>query len=86
MKTEHKEYIAVTADYSPDGDIMPVSIEFDDRKKYRIERVLSAILMSSTKHGGNEIRYSVTIRGQHEYLYLEPGKIGKWYVIRNNDT
>jgi len=78
-----RKYISVVADYAVDGTVRPVSIMFEDGPAFRVDRVISATHMSSTKTDGEETRYYVRIGDREHYLFFEDareGKASRWFV------
>ena len=72
-----KVYVSVNADFYPDGHLMPLSIIWEDGKRYDIDRVLDVRRAASLKAGGIGIRYTVRIGGKETYLFLEESR---WFV------
>ena len=77
-----KVYVAVKADFSEDGTMLPREITWEDGTVFVIDRV------TDMKAGGQGDRYTVTIKGQQSYLYFERSpnltgnNIGRWFVER----
>jgi len=79
-----REYVSVVADYAPDGTVMPVSVRFADGPAFGVDRVISAIHMSSTKQNGEETRYSVRIGDREHDIFFEDAREGeqpRWFVL-----
>jgi len=53
------------------GDIEPLSILWEDGREFFIDRILDVRQKASTKGGGMGIRYTVRIKEQEKYLYLD---------------
>ena len=70
-----KRYVAVNADYLPDGSVCPHSVVFEGRQ-YTIERIIK---VEYVKSGGTQglRRFHVLIHGKQTSLYLENER---WYV------
>lgn len=79
-----KVYVEVTADFSPDGAIRPLSLVWEDGRTFGIDRVLRIQRAASRKAGGAGIRYSCMIRGQEMQLYYEGN--GRWFVERKTQN
>lgn len=83
-----KVYVAVTASFSPDGDLVPLSLIWEDGKKYSIERVCDIRQAAAIKAGGQGDRYTITVCGKRTYLFFERSaklsgnNIGRWFVER----
>ena len=74
-----KAYVGVNARFEPDGRLFPLSITWEDGKKYRIDRVLDVRRAASLKGGGTGMRYTVRIGHFVTHLYIEDGR---WFVER----
>lgn len=72
-----KVYVAVTAEFDPDGTITPLSMVWEDGTTYEIDRVLDIRRAASLKAGGLGIRYTVRILGKETFLYYDAPK---WFV------
>ena len=72
-----KVYVDVTAKFVTTGDIIPLSIQWEDGRRFKIDRVLDIRPAASLKAGGAGIRYKCRIRGKETYLFLEENK---WFV------
>ena len=72
-----KVYVEVQLTVSPEGDVRPNTIKFEDGTVYEIDRLKHRCRAHATKVGGTGIRYTVVIRGQETYLFEDDGK---WFV------
>ena len=72
-----KVYVQVQLTVSPEGDVRPNTIKFEDGTVYEIDRLRHRCRAHATKVGGTGIRYTVVIRGQETYLFEDDGK---WFV------
>ena len=72
-----KVYVEVQLTVSPEGDVRPNTIKFEDGTIYEIDRLRHRCRAHATKVGGTGIRYTVVIRGQETYLFEDDGK---WFV------
>ena len=78
-----KVYVEVQLTVSPEGDVRPNTIKFEDGTVYEIDRLRHRCRAHATKVGGTGIRYTVVIRGQETYLFEDDGK---WFVeARGNE-
>ena len=78
-----KVYVEVQLTVSPEGDVRPNTIKFEDGTVYEIDRLRHRCRAHATKVGGTGIRYTVVIRGQETYLFEDEGK---WFVeARGNE-
>lgn len=72
-----KVFIEVTAKHTVDGQIIPLSLTWEDGAKYQIDRVLAVEKRAALKVGGAGIRYTCRIRDAQRYLFLEGNK---WFL------
>lgn len=72
-----KVFVGVQLTVSPEGDVRPNTIKFEDGTVYEIDRLKHRCRAHATKVGGTGIRYTVVIRGQETYLFEDDGK---WFV------
>lgn len=78
-----KVYVEVQLTVSPEGNVRPNTIKFEDGTVYEIDRLRHRCRAHATKVGGTGIRYTVVIRGQETYLFEDEGK---WFVeARGNE-
>lgn len=73
-----KTYVNVMVIYDPDGNVTPLSIEWEDGRIYEIDQVLDARKAASTKAGGIGMRYTVKIGRSITYLFFDC--FNKWFV------
>ena len=76
-----KQYVAVTAKYDADGNIIPLCIHWDDGRSFDIERVIDVRYAASLKAGGAGIRYTCRIKTHEKYLFLEENR---WFIERES--
>ena len=72
-----KKYVEVIADFSAEGEVMPLCIVWDTGVRYTIDRVLDARQAHSLKTGGTGIRYTIRVGGHDTYLWYEGPR---WFV------
>lgn len=72
-----KQYVSVTAKFDPDGNVTPLRINWDDGRSFDIERITDVRFAASVSTGGAGIRYTVRIKTQERYLFLEENR---WFV------
>lgn len=83
-----KVYVAVKADFSEDGTMLPREITWEDGTVFVIDRVTDIQQSAAMKAGGQGDRYTVTIKGQQSYLFFERSPnltwndLGRWFVER----
>jgi len=73
-----KKYVQVTATFSPEGQLRPLCVIWDDGEKYEIDKVKSCVRAASRKAGGVGLRYTCMIRGKETVLFYEENY--KWFV------
>ena len=76
-----KQYVAVTAKFDADGNILPLHIHWDDGRSFEIERITDVRYAASLKAGGAGIRYTCRIKAHEKYLFLEENR---WFVVNDN--
>ena len=72
-----KQYVSVTAEFDSDGNILPLYINWDDGRKFGIDRVTDVRYAASLKAGGAGIRYTCRIKNHEKYLFLEENR---WFI------
>ena len=83
-----KVYVAVKADFRPDGTILPRIITWEDGTKYKIDRILDIRQAAAAKAGGQGDRFTIQVNGKQSYLFFERNaslvgnNIGRWFVER----
>ena len=73
-----KIYVCVTAEFTPDGKLIPKSIQWEDGRVFDIQKVLDIRRAASLKAGGVGMRYTCQISGQQKYLFYEDNNL--WFV------
>ncbi|MDR0906396.1 MAG: hypothetical protein LBN00_09555 [Oscillospiraceae bacterium] len=82
MENDCKVYVAVNADITAEGQVLPRSFVWEDGVRYEIDRVLDVRRAASLKAGGAGLRYTVKIQGRERYLWLEDDGGGRWFMER----
>ena len=83
-----KVYVAVKADFSEEGSMLPREITWEDGKKFEIDRIIDIRQAPALKAGGQGDRYTIMVRGNQSYLFFERSTnltgniIGRWFVER----
>ena len=83
-----KVYVAVKADFRPDGTILPRIITWEDGTKYKIDRILDIRQAAAAKAGGQGDRFTIQVNGKQSFLFFERNaslvgnNIGRWFVER----
>lgn len=84
MPTFRRVDVGVTLRVSPNGEIRPLTITFEDGKTYEIDRLKERKRSAATKVGGTGIRYTIIIGSHQTYLFEDDGR---WFVeARNTPT
>lgn len=73
-----KIYVDVLAKFSRDGELLPVSINWEDGRKFEIDKIKDVRRAASLRAGGVGMRYTCQICGQNKYLYYEGNNM--WFV------
>ena len=61
MEQTPKVYVSITAEFSPEGKLKPLSVLWEDGRRYVIDEVTDIRRAASMKAGGAGIRYTVRI-------------------------
>ena len=72
-----KQYVGVIVRIDEDGTLLPLTVVWEDGRKFEIDEVLDRRQAASLKAGGNGIRYTVRIGHTETYLYYENPR---WFV------
>ena len=72
-----RAYVKVIVEFSPEGKIVPLFVEWEDGRKFAVDRLLDVRRAASTKVGGTGMRYTVRIMGHETYLFEDRGR---WFV------
>jgi len=72
-----KKYVPVIVRFEAEGKLRPLMIEFDESRKYPVDRVLDVRRAACESVGGVGDRYTCRIQGQERYLWFEKGR---WFV------
>ena len=73
-----KVYVEVTAKFSKDGRLLPLSVRWQDGHVYEIQRITDICRTASLKAGGAGIRYTCVIDGKQSHLFYEDNNL--WFV------
>jgi len=74
-------YVRVVVEYDEAGGVRPLSIAWEDGRRFDVDRLLDVRRAVSTKVGGQGIRYTCRIRGHEIYLFEDDGR---WFVEARN--
>ena len=72
-QTYRRMDVGVTLKVSPEGNVRPLTITFENGKTYTIDRLKERKRAAATKVGGTGIRYTVVIQNRETYLFEDPG-------------
>jgi len=72
-----KKDIAVIAKFTSQGKVTPLSIIWDDGRRFDIDSVEDARRSASLKGGGIDMRYTCMIRGRQIYLFKDEDQ---WFL------
>lgn len=75
-----KVYVEVAAIFTPEGQIMPQCIRWEDGTLFAVDRVIDIRQAAATKAGGCGLRYTVRIGKRQTYLFLDEDR---WFVEAN---
>ena len=73
-----KVYVEVTAKFSKDGRLLPLSVRWQDGHVDEIQRITDICRAASLKAGGAGIRYTCVIDGKQSHLFYEDNNL--WFV------
>lgn len=77
----HRVYVRVIVEYDEEGGVCPLSIRWEDGRKFRVDRILDVRRAAATKAGGQGMRYTCRITGRETYLFEDNGR---WFVEARN--
>ena len=66
-----KKYVPVTVHFDANGKMRPIEIEFDEIRRYHIDKILDVRRAACQSVGGVGERYTCRIRGRESYLWFE---------------
>ena len=76
-----RAYVQVVVEVSPEGQVRPLAVEWEDGRRFEVDRLLDVRRAASTKVGGTGMRYTVRILGRETYLFEDEGR---WFVEAKN--
>ena len=77
MEQREKKYVPVIVRFDENGKLRPLIIEFEDGRKFKIDKILDVCRAACQSVGGVGDRYTCRIQGKESYLWLEKGR---WFV------
>lgn len=72
-----KTYVEIFAKFDTDGNIIPTEIVWKNGISFKIDRILDISPCASLRHSGFGIRYTIRIKRNITYLFLEENR---WFV------
>lgn len=72
-----KVFVDVLVRYTKDGQMLPLSVIWEDGKIFDIDKVIDIRRAASLKVGGQGLRYKCRIMGKETFVWLEDGR---WFV------
>ena len=72
-----RAYVKVAVEVSPEGSVRPMEVEWEDGRRFEVDRLLDVRRAAATKAGGQGMRYTVRILGRETYLFEDEGR---WFV------
>lgn len=70
-------YVDVLTLFDKDGNIMPISIKWEDGRVFNIDKVLQVKRAPALKAGGLGMRYRCSVEGKETYVFFEDPR---WFV------
>ena len=72
-----RAYVKVIARHEEDGRVFPLEVEWEDGRRFPVDRLLDVRRAAALKAGGQGMRYTVRIQGHETYLFEDEGR---WFV------
>lgn len=72
-----KVYVKVIASFSQDGEVRPMTVIWEDGRRFKIDKVTQIRRAYASKVGGTGVRYTVSIKGKSTFLFEDEGR---WFV------
>ena len=70
-------YVEVLAKHSREGTVEPLSILWEDGRRFCVDRIIDKKRRASLKAGGMGMRYTCVISGKMRYMFYEDDR---WFV------
>ena len=77
QERRERKYVPVVVRFDVEGKMRPILIEFDDERKYTVDKILDVRRAACQSAGGVGDRYTCVIQGKESYLWFEKGR---WFV------
>ena len=75
-----KRYVPVTVHFEAGGKMRPIEIEFDETRKYHIDKILDLRRAACQSVGGVGDRYTCRIRGQERQYEMTPSLVKRGFT------
>ena len=72
-----RAYVKVIARHDETGKVYPLEVEWEDGRRFEVDRLLDVRRAAALKAGGQGVRYIVRILGKETYLFEDEGR---WFV------
>lgn len=72
-----RAYVKVIARHDEQGRVCPLEVEWEDGRRFEVDRLLDVRRAAALKAGGHGLRYTVRILGRETYLFEDEGR---WFV------
>ena len=72
-----RAYVKVIARHDETGKVGPLEVEWEDGRRFEVDRLLDVRRAAALKAGGQGVRYTVRILGKETYLFEDEGR---WFV------
>ncbi|MBC7765524.1 MAG: hypothetical protein H7Y41_03480 [Hyphomonadaceae bacterium] len=72
-----KVFVDVTAVFSKEGILVPISFVWEDGERYEVDKILDCRNAASLKAGGCGVRYTCRVCGKETFLFLEDNR---WFM------
>lgn len=70
-------YVNVIARHDEQGRVRPLEVEWEDGRRFEVDKLLDVRRAAALKAGGQGLRYTVRILGKETYLFEDEGR---WFV------
>ncbi|MGE4282807.1 MAG: hypothetical protein AB7G87_03725 [Clostridia bacterium] len=72
-----KVFVDMIVKFTHDGQKIPLTVIWEDGRKFSVDRVLNIAKAASLKVGGHGLRYKCRIMGKETLLWFEEDR---WFV------
>ena len=69
--------VNVIARHDEQGRVRPLEVEWEDGRRFEVDKLLDVRRAAALKAGGQGLRYTVRILGKETYLFEDEGR---WFV------